>query len=425
MTKMFSSIIIGIIKIVIKINKKSRPIGKNSKDWYLIMKIDSSVELKKAHVKEIIQYLRRNERSAKKKISEDLNLSFATVSNICNEMREKGYLEEVSLDEMKVVGRTPKGISLKEENLLSLCLDLTKPGKIKAAVVNYREEFLYKGSAIYEEDAKIEEFLKVFGNFYKKEILSRFRLEQIIGVGVAVPGIFEKSSHNIVSSEIEFFNNQPLKTMLARILKKDVYVDNDSNLCVMAKYQQEAAVGSVSDVVYLFADEGLGIGVVANGQQLCGSDGYAPEICHMPIGNQDLICHLCGNRGCVESDLGMQGYVKKYNIFGSKKLKKFDEFVTCLEKRDEIAERVMDENARICGKLLSILNNIFNPNCIYIGGETAYLLKEKQQQIYDEISSRLLTQSNVIPKILVDSDCEDTMLIGAAERVYFQWIPEI
>ena len=53
------------------------------------MKIDSSVELKRVHGKEIMDYLRKEKRVTKKVMAEELNLSFATVSNICNEMREK------------------------------------------------------------------------------------------------------------------------------------------------------------------------------------------------------------------------------------------------------------------------------------------------------------------------------------------------
>ena len=98
------------------------------------MKVDSSVELKKVHAKEIINYLKRNKSCTKKVMAEELGLSFATVSNICNEMREKGYLEETALEDTKVVGRTPKGISLNYNNLMSLCFDLTRFGVIRVAV---------------------------------------------------------------------------------------------------------------------------------------------------------------------------------------------------------------------------------------------------------------------------------------------------
>ena len=116
------------------------------------------------------------------------------------------------------------------------------------------------------------------------------------------PGNFEKKTHNIVSSEIELFNNQPMKEMLSKTLGKTVYIDNESNLCVMSEYMRENIYRNQDNIVYLFADEGLGIGVVANGKLICGSGGYAPEICHMPHRQyadavSSVLQHgLCGKR---------------------------------------------------------------------------------------------------------------------------------
>lgn len=389
------------------------------------MKIDSSVELKKVHAKEIINYLRKNSNSMKKTMAADLSLSFATVSNICNEMRELGYLEESILDDEKVVGRTPKGISLCGRNLLSLCFNLTKEGLIKAAVLDISANIIYEKVFPYPSQDGIEILVKTCKTAYEEIILREFEAEQIIGIGVAIPGIFEKSTQNVVSSEIEMFNNQPLKVMIAKALNKPVYVDNESNLCVMSKQVTGDDGQGWSDAIYIFADEGLGIGVSTNGELIRGSNGYAPEICHMPIGNMQLKCHLCGGAGCVESDLSKVGYLDKYNLYAIQKIQRYLEFVQLAQSGDDIAGKVMEENAEILGKLLSILNNIFNPGCIYIGGETVTLLEKKMEQIMWEVKSRLLVQGNILPEVKLDQDSDITVLKGASEMVFFQWVPQV
>ncbi|BFL48819.1 ROK family transcriptional regulator [Lactonifactor longoviformis] len=387
------------------------------------MKVDSSVELKKVHAKEIINYLKRNKSCTKKVMAEDLSLSFATVSNICNEMREKGYLEETALDDTKVVGRTPKGISLNYNNLMSLCFDLTRFGVIRVAVADYSTRVVYDDRFDYSHKSSIQEVIQTCGSIYREQVLKRFSEDQIVGVGVAVPGIFEKKTHNIVSSEIELFNNQPMKEMLSQTLGKTVYIDNESNLCVMSEYMRENLYRNQENIVYLFADEGLGIGVVANGKLICGSGGYAPEICHMPIGNMQMQCHLCSSMGCVESDLRIMGYVEKYNLYSRKQIASFEEFLELWGKKEETAVQVLEENAAILGRLLSILNNIFNPDCIYIGGETVGLIREVIEKSMEQVTSRLLVQGNVLPEIKMDADCSATVLCGAAEMVFSQWMP--
>lgn len=387
------------------------------------MKVDSSVELKKVHAKEIINYLKRNKSCTKKVMAEDLSLSFATVSNICNEMREKGYLEETALDDTKVVGRTPKGISLNYKNLMSLCFDLTRFGVIRAAVTDYSTRVVYDGRFDYSRESSIEEVVEACRKIYTDTVLEEFSEDQIVGVGVAVPGIFEKKTHNIVSSEIELFNNQPMKAMLSEALGKTVYIDNESNLCVMSEYMRENIYKDQENIIYLFADEGLGIGAIANGKLICGSGGFAPEICHMPIGNMQMKCHLCSSMGCVESDLRIMGYVEKYNLYSENKIDTFEEFLKLWADREETAVQVLEENAEILGKLLSILNNIFNPDCIYIGGETVGLIQEVIERSMEQVTSRLLTEGNVLPEVKMDEDCSATVLCGAAEMVFSQWMP--
>ena len=387
------------------------------------MKIDSSVELKRVHGKEIMDYLRKERRVTKKVMAEELNLSFATVSNICNEMREKGYIQEEAKEDTKVVGRTPKTISIQYENLLSLCLDLTRFGWIRVCVLDYGNQMVFDEKFAYEKDCDVEAIVNLCREIYEEQVLDTFQEWQIIGVGVAVPGIFEKKTHHIVSSEIEMFNNQPMKEMLSEALKKTVYVDNESNLCVLSEYMQKRHGQEQENLIYIFADEGLGIGVVANGNLICGSRGYAPEICHMPIGNPQMKCHLCGNYGCVESDLRIQGYVEKYRLYAGKELKSYGEFLNLIKEKDPEAGKVLTENGEIFGRLLSILNNMFNPDCILIGGGTTETLKICLQTSIEEMKTRMLVAEEDLPQIYLDEESSTTMVKGASEMVFSKWMP--
>ena len=397
------------------------------------MKIESSVELKKVHAKDIVEYLRKNKDCTKKLMTKELGFSFATISNICNELRERGYIREAVLDDVKVVGRNPMEISLNYENLLCLCLDLTVSESIRAAVMDYGRNMVYSEDFAYPGDSGAKQVVEVCREIYEQHILRKISPGQIIGVGVAVPGIFERKSRNIVSSEIEIFNDQPLKAMLEEALGKSVYIDNESNLCVLSRYRKADTYREEEDIIYIFADEGLGIGVVSGGTLVRGSGGYAPEICHMPIGNMRMKCHLCSSMGCVESDLRMEGYVEKYRLFAAdsrekgevppKDIHTWEEFENLAAKGDDTARKVLEENGEIFGKLLSVLNNMFNPDCIYIGGKTASVIKDRLEGSMRQVRARLLAADYVLPRLCLDSDSGTTALKGASEMVFAQWMP--
>lgn len=388
------------------------------------MEASNSVDVKRLHAKKIWEYFRKNGEGTKRKVSAETDLSFATVSNICNAFREKGYLMETQLSGEKTLGRIPTPLTLNAERIVTVCFDLTKKGVIVAAVLDAWNKFLYETCESYDAAGQIHHVIDCCTEIYQQAILPRFCEENIVGVGIAVPGIFETDTHNIVSSEIPLFNNQPMRDLFREKLHKPVYIDNESNLCAAAMRQPDREKQLLHDIIYVFADAGLGVGVVTGGALVTGSKGYAPEICHIPIGNPNLKCRLCGNYGCVESDLQMEGYIRKYNLNGDSRVEDLAAFSDALEKGDGIAKKVLEENVRIMGSLLSILNNMFNPSVIYIGGETSKFFPKYSEALYHAVEMRAIAKERTMPQILVDADCGKTVLRGAAEMVLTRWVPE-
>ena len=89
-----------------------------------------------------------------------------------------------------------------------------------------------------------------------------------------------------------------------------------------------------------------------------------------------------------------------------------------------IAKKVLEENVRIMGSLLSILNNMFNPSVIYIGGETSKFFPKHSEALYHAVEMRAIAKERTMPQILMDADCGKTVLRGAAEMVLTRWVPE-
>ena len=386
------------------------------------MEATNSVDIKRLHTKKIWEYFRKNKSGTKRQAAVETDLSFATVSNICNAFCEAGYLEERQLSGEKTLGRIPSVLSLAEDRIVTVCFNLTQRGTATVAVLDAWDSFLYEQDAPYNPDGTIDMVVDACAELYQRCVLSQFQEDRIIGIGVAVPGIFETDTHRIVSSEIPLFNNQPMRDMFRERLGKPVYIDNESNLCAAAMHQVNQMP---NDIVYVFADAGLGVGVVTGGMMITGARGYAPEICHIPIGSPNLKCRLCGNYGCVESDLQTDGYIRKYNLNGETQVRDFDAFRLALQMEDENAQKVLEENVRIMGALLSILNNMFNPSVIYIGGETSKLFTGYLDKLRRGVASRSIAGGRTMPQIELDTGGERTALRGAAEMALTRWVPEI
>ncbi len=388
------------------------------------MEAANSVDIKRLHAKKIWEYFRKNKSGTRRQAAAETELSFATVSNICNAFCEAGYLAERQLSGEKTLGRIPSVLSLAEDRIVMVCFNLTQKGMVTVAVLDAWNRFLYEQEAAYDAGGTIDTVVDTCAELYRHGVLPQFPEERIVGAGVAVPGIFETDTHRIVSSEIPLFNNQPMRDMFRERLGKPVYIDNESNLCAAAMRRTEQAETVTDDIVYVFADAGLGVGIVTGGMLVTGARGYAPEICHIPIGNPNLKCRLCGNYGCVESDLQMDGYIRKYNLNGETQMQDFEAFRLALRQADPNAQKVLEENVRIMGALLSVLNNMFNPAVIYIGGETSSFFSEHMDALRRSVASRSIAGERTMPCIELDDGCDRTALRGAAEMVLTRWVPE-
>ena len=73
--------------------------------------------------------------------------------------------------------------------------------------------------------------------------------------------------------------------------------------------------------------------------------------------------------------------------------------------------------------LLSILNNMFNPDCILIGGGTTETLKICLQTSIEEMKTRMLVAEEDLPQIYLDEESSTTMVKGASEMVFSKWMP--
>jgi glucokinase len=104
------------------------------------------------------------------------------------------------------------------------------------------------------------------------------------------------------------------------------------------------AIG-VSDAVIITIGTGVGGGIIAKSEILCGSGGGAGELGHITIRNNGKMCS-CGNRGCYEQYASTTALVK-------------------------MVQQVQKEGKLISGLLV---NNIINGRTIFeAAGKDSYL----------------------------------------------------
>jgi predicted NBD/HSP70 family sugar kinase len=120
----------------------------------------------------------------------------------------------------------------------------------------------------------------------------------LLGIGLGLPGFEDPHGSGVVQSPLLGWRNLPLGEHLSRTLGLPVLVDNDVNTLAVAESLYGTGRGFDHFLVVTLG-EGVGMGIVVDGEPYRGGRGAAGELGHVAAGG-DRPCS-CGKRGCLET----------------------------------------------------------------------------------------------------------------------------
>ena len=113
-------------------------------------------------------------------------------------------------------------------------------------------------------------------------------------------------------------------------------------------------------MIYLSVGYGIGAGIVVNGKQCRGSEGFAGDVGHMVIDPNGPQCP-CGKKGCWE--------VMASSIAAEESFKSLAEKA---ESGDPAAISMLNKIGCNLGIGISNLINVLNPQLVVLGGEVVH-----------------------------------------------------
>ena len=277
------------------------------------------------------------------------------------ELIELGLVTEVGTKEVSTSGRkaillniNPEGGYLAgvEISASSIILDLYN---LRFEKVLHKEKKLTKKGVV----------LSVLADFLKAET-SKFK---ILGVAVGIPAIINSADNSVVSSTVVDIEKG---VDLVKFLKSDfpgAEIDfcNTSGLIAYAEKEFGAGVG-VQNLVSIEITDGVGAGVVIEGDIYGGTNGIACEFGHVSVDYKGPKCK-CGNFGCLEMYVSIPAILARAEAHFGKKLSGTTELKLLLDENNTKAKEVIDEAAKALAFGINNLVNIIDPEVVVIGGK--------------------------------------------------------
>jgi predicted NBD/HSP70 family sugar kinase len=246
------------------------------------------------------------------------------------------------------------------------------------------------------------------------------------GVGVVVPGMVEHATQRVLHAPTLGWRDVDLREPLAAATGLRVQIENSGRACAIA--QMWALRGGVAqtqgDLVFVSVSDGIGVGVVVNGEVLRGRHNIAGEFGHVPLSLDGPRCS-CGASGCWEAYISNLATLARYFgrpvRFGPQDVgeRQFtvEDLVARARGGDARALAALDATARYLGLGLASVINVLNPTCVYVGGEITLAWDLIEATVRTALGERALTPAAAATEIRPVAAAEHPRLQGAAALV--------
>lgn len=246
------------------------------------------------------------------------------------------------------------------------------------------------------------------------------------GVGVAVPGMVERSTSRIIHAPTLGWRNVEIREALAEATGLPIHLENSGKACALA--QVWAARGDsahLNDLAFVSVSDGVGVGILTGGEILRGRHNIAGEFGHVPLNMDGPLCS-CGAKGCWEAYISNLATLSRYfgrNLQESKRIPAdiaaftVEDLIARARAGDQKATQALQITARYLGLGLASIIKAIDPMCIYVSGEITVAWDLIEATTRAALAERILTPAASDPDIRIVSAFDYPRLRGAAALV--------
>ena len=254
---------------------------------------------------------------------------------------------------------------------------------IKGATIRDGGEILHRFSVPMDKTLSPEETVGQLCNLVNETINNNKYDEKIVGIGIGIPGTFNKETGVIVNCpNLPTWAGFNLKEFIQNKCHLYVKLVNDADAAALA--EAKYGVGKQYEYVLMITlGTGVGGGIVINKNLYNGNLGMGAELGHMIIELDGRECG-CGRKGCFEAYASATALIKdtkaamdKYPDSLMHELAdengKVDARIAFMAeaKGDKAAKEVIDNYVKYLSEGLLSYCNILRPNIIVLSGGVA------------------------------------------------------
>ncbi|HVN81661.1 MAG TPA: ROK family transcriptional regulator [Terriglobia bacterium] len=351
--------------------------------------------IKEINQKLILNLVREHQPISRAEISKRTRLQRSTVTIISNRLLSKGWIYEGESGRYGG-GRRPKHLYLNPKKLLALGVEVGREETL-LALADLNGELIDRAyfKTTLEDPTFFTRLAKKIRSF--SDHSRPRRGVEVAGVGIGLPGYIEKNSGRIIAAENFCWMNVPAGDYLRKHLDFPIYFENVAKLAAFAElWFGKSKNGAPRNLVHITTRDGLGTGLILNGEIFNGARDGAAEFGHFSLVPDGERC-VCGNYGCWEVYASDMATVKRYlqsrngstSEPPSPEKVGIREVIEAARRGDHAARTALQSTAKYLGIGISNLLFGLNPELVTVGDELAGAWDLIEEEIVATVRGRV------------------------------------
>jgi predicted NBD/HSP70 family sugar kinase len=366
----------------------------------------------------VLKTIFEHESISRAEIARITSLTRTTVSDIVADLLEEGLVSEIGVGPSRG-GKSPILLSLVEDSRYLIGVDLAN-SQFHGAVVNLRGKIRARVSLPVNNPSGEEALGLVYDVL---DQLMQAAYQPIVGIGVCTPGLVNTSKGLVLNAVNLDWEDLPLAHLLQDRYQLPVYVLNDSQATVMGEYTYGENHSSGSNLVVINARQGIGAGIVINGQLFQGDGGGAGEIGHIIAVLEDGQLCRCNKRGCLETVASSQALVRQARLLAGQPGSllphapqeiNLDSIDQAFHHDDPQVRRLVLETARYMGLAIASLVGTLNIQEIVLVGDMTRFGPSWLDVIQETVSQNSLSRLARDTRVEISKLNGNATILGAS-----------
>jgi len=371
-----------------------------------------------------LNLIREHQPISRADLARRMNVTRGAVSVLVQELIDQKVIYEGATGEA-MRGRKPTFLHIRTQNRFAIAVDV-RFSKTYLMLADFSGQQL--ALETYDTIFSIPAFVKDLASRIRRMAKNNGFLANCEGIGVVVPGMVDQRTGRILNAPALGWTGVDIRDRIVAATGLPVHIENSARACALAQLWLERGDSRPQSFAYVSISDGVGVGIVVNGELLRGHDQIAGEFGHLALNVDGPRC-MCGAKGCWEAYSSNLAILSNYFGWNLSKLSpkalqdsEQDPFTILglIERArggDAKAIAAIESSARFLGLGLAMIVNAINPDCIYLSGEITTAWDMIEGMVRKGLGERALTEAAARTPLLLTSTQDYPRLKGAAALI--------